>query len=431
MSQYKYISYGEKKIPLRIPAANLAFEIGPKDVHIEPREHEEILRALSEPIGLRPLSRLVAPDQKVAILVDDHTRLTPTQLILPYILDELNQGGVTDSNIEIIIASGTHRLMTPSEKREKCGEAVMARVRVRDHECLNDDKLLDFGTTERGTQILVNSDAMQADLRLAIGAIFPHFPAGWGGGAKMLLPGIAGQDAVAQFHMLGSVHPDTKLGQIETVTRREMEEFAARVGLHFIFNVALDKQGRIIRAFAGDFVRAHRAGVEFARTVYEVEVDEAVDLVISSTSPIDHDYFQVMKGLYSAEVCTKPCGEIILVSPVYEGMAATHREALRVTSLPLEDAMARIRRGNFEDSVGAAVAIYQVKLRNKFDISVVSEHLSPEEARLLGVRLYSAPNELQCIIDNRLQGDNNLKIGLLHRSTEVLPRVLDVAARNG
>jgi nickel-dependent lactate racemase len=421
----RYIQYGKEKIPLHIPAANLAFEIGPKDVHIEPQEHEEVTRALANPIGSRPLAQLVTSDQKVAIIVDDHTRLTPTRLILPYVLDELNRGGVTDSNIEIIIASGTHRLMTPSEKEEKYGRAVMTRVKVRDHECLSNDKLLDFGTTERGTHILVNSDVMQADFRLAIGVIFPHFPAGWGGGAKMLLPGIAGQDTVAQFHMLGSVHSDTKLGQVETITRREMEEFAARVGLHFIFNVVLDRGGRILKAFAGDFVKAHRAGVEFARSVYEVQVNEPADLVISSTSPIDHDYFQVMKGLYSAEVCTKPGGEIMLVSPVYEGMAATHREALQVTPLSLEEAMARIRRGDFEDSVGAVIATYQIKLRNRFDISVVSEYLSTEEARLLGVRLYSAPNKLQSVIDGRLQEGSKVKIGLLHQSTEVLPRVLN------
>ncbi len=425
MSQDRYIGYGAQRIPLCIPAANLAFEIGPKDVRIEPEQREVIAEALSNPIGSRPLSQLISPGQKVAIIVDDHTRLTPTRLILPYILDELNQGGVADSNIEIIIASGTHRLMTASEKEQKYGEAVMARVKVRDHECLNNDKLLDFGVTERGTHILVNSDAMRADFRLAIGVIFPHFPAGWGGGAKMLLPGIAGQDTVAQFHMLGSVHPDTRLGQVETVTRKEMEEFAARVGLHFIFNVVLDKDGRILRAFAGDSVKAHRAGVEFAKTIYEVEVNEPADLVISSTSPIDHDYFQVMKGLYSAEVCTKPGGEIILVSSIYEGMAATHREALQVTLLSMEEAITRIRRGDFEDSVGAVIATYQIKLRNKFDISVVSEFLPPEEARLLGVQLYNVPGELQSLIDSRLQNGPHLKIGLLHQSTEVLPRVLN------
>ncbi len=419
------IAYGRKQIPLRIAPANLAFEIGPKDVSIDPQADEEIAKALAAPIGSRRLSQLVTSDQKIAIIVDDHTRLTPTRQILPHILDELNHGNVPDAHIEIIIASGTHRPMTPSEKERKIGEAVLARVKVWDHDCLDNGKLLDFGTTERGTHILVNSDALQVDVRIAIGAIFPHFPAGWGGGAKMLLPGIAGQDTVAQFHMLGSAHPDTKLGQIDTVTRREMEEFAARVGLHFIINVVLDKRGHILRAVAGDFVEAHRVGVGFARAVYEVEVEEPADLVISSTSPIDHDYFQVMKGLYSAEVCTKQGGEIVLVSPINEGMAVTHREALQVTSLSMEEAVKRIRCGDFKDNVGAAIATYQIKLRNKFDLSIVSEHLSSEEARLLGVRLYSAPDALQSIIDSRLRDARNLKIGLLHQSTEVLPRVLE------
>lgn len=422
MSQY--IKYGEETTPIHIPASNLAFEIRPKDVNIESREREQIRRALSNPVGARPLSELVSSNQKVAIIVDDNTRLSPTKLILPYILDQLNEGGVSDSNIEIIIASGTHRLMTLAEKEEKYGKEVLARVKVRDHECLNDDKLLDFGTTERGTHLLVNSDAMKADFRLTVGTIFPHFPAGWSAGAKMLLPGIAGQETVAQFHMLGAIHADTKLGQVETATRREMEEFAERVGLHYIFNVVLDKNGHLLRAFAGDFVKAHRAGIEFARLIYEVEVDEQADLVISSTSPIDHDYFQVMKGLYSAEVCTKPGGEIILVSPVYEGMGVTHREALQVTSLPVDKALKKIRRGDFEDNVAAAIATYQIKLRNKFNISLVSENVTPAEANKLRVRLYTDPVELSSIIDRRLQGNPHLRIGVLHQSTELVPRVL-------
>ncbi len=103
----------------------------------------------------------------------------------------------------------------------------------------------------------------------------------------------------------------------------------------------------------------------------------------------------------------------------------THREALQVASLSMEEAVKRIRCGDFKDNVGAAIATYQIKLRNKFDLSVVSEHLSSEEARLLGVRLYSAPDALQSIIDSRLRDARNLKIGLLHQSTEVLPRVLE------
>ncbi len=423
MSELRAIAYGTRKIPLYVPHTNLAFEIGPKLVPNDTQAEQEIARALAEPVGTLPLFRLVSPDMRIAIIVDDHTRLTPARHILPSILEGLKRGGVPEKNITLIIAGGTHRPMSPEEKRQKFGEQVLQRFTVLDHDCLNQNKLQSFGVTKRGTFIQVNSDAMKADFRLAVGVIFPHFPAGWGGGAKMLLPGIAGAETVAQFHLLGSVHADTRLGQIDTVTRREMEEFAARVGLHFIFNVVLDAQGDILRAFAGDFVQAHRAGVESARAIYEVEVKEPADLVISSTSPIDHDYFQVMKGLYSAEVCTKPGGEIILVSPVYEGMAATHREALQVTPLPMAEAMTRIRRGEFKDNVGAAIATYQIKLRNTFGITVVSEHLPEEDARLLGVTLCTAPEELQGMIDRRLKQNRGLRIGLLHQSTEALPHV--------
>ena len=417
------INYGDKKISVRIPTGNLAFEIGPKDVQIKPQEREEIERAFREPIGSPPLSQIASPGNKVAIIIDDHTRLTPTHLILPHVIDGLNQAGIPDNDIEIIVASGTHRSMTAEEKLTKIGPEVMSRIKISDHDCLDKNKLMDFGTTQRGTHLLVNADVMKADIRITVGVIFPHFPAGWGGGAKMLLPGIAGQETVAQFHLLGGIHADTRLGQVDTVTRMEMEEFASRVGLDFIFNVVLDKDGRILGAFAGDYIKAHRAGIAFARKVYEVEVSEPADLVISSSSPIDHDYFQVMKGLYSAEVCTKPGGEIILVSPIYEGMAVTHLEALSVTSLSMHDAMRRIKEGDFEDNVGAAIATYQIKLRDTFRLTIISEYLTQEEAGFLGVNLYPHPEQLQEIINRRLQDDPKLKIGVLHQSTEVLPRI--------
>ncbi len=415
------ITYGKRQLPIDIPEDNLAFAVGPKEVDIARQGDEMIRETLLNPIGTPPLSDLVTPGQTVAVIVDDHTRLTPTHRILPYLLDELNRGGVPDADIQIIIASGTHRAMTKAEKVQKLGDAVMGRVVVRDHEYLNREKLLDFGTTDHGTHILVNADAIQADIRLVVGTIFPHFPAGWSAGAKMLLPGIAGEETVAQFHMLGASHPDTQLGQIDTITRREMESFAARVGLHFIFNVVLDKHGRLLRCFAGDYVKAHRAGVAFARQVYEVAIGEPADLVISSTSPIDHDYFQVMKGLYSAEVCARPGGEIMVVSPLYEGMAVTHLEALQVTPLAMDVALDRIRKGDYQDMVGAAIATYQIKLCARFKLSVVSEFLSEEHAQLLGVRLYSDPDSLQAVIDSRLQLTPNLKIGILHQSTEVVP----------
>jgi nickel-dependent lactate racemase len=417
------IEYGDQDLLVEIPPQNLAFEIGPKEGAIEPQEAGEISRALAAPIGTPPLSQIVRAGQTVAIIVDDHTRLTPTDRILPFILDELNKGGVSDSGVRIIIASGTHRAMTHDEKVEKLGQPILDRLTVLDHDCLNNDKLLDYGTTDHGVRILVNTDAMATDVRLAIGTIFPHFPAGWSAGAKMLLPGIAGQDTVAQFHLLGATHDDTHLGQIDTITRHEMEAFASRVGLHFIFNVVLDKDGHLLRAFAGDFIQAHRAGVMFARSIYEVEVSQPADVLISSTSPIDHDYFQVMKGLYSAEVCTKPGGEIIVVSPLYEGMAATHMAALEVTPLTMNQALSKIRNHEYEDSSGAAIATYQIRLRDRFSLSVVSQHLPLDVARQLGVELYSDPSALQAILDRRLRANPGLKIGILHQSTEVVPRV--------
>jgi len=300
------IRYEDRDLELDIPAKNIIFDVRPLDVPAVTDWSATLLDALANPIGTPKLEEMVRPGQRVVLIVDDNTRPTPVHRIAPVVLDELNRAGIPDSDIQAVIASGTHRAMTDAEKIAKYGQPLMDRIPFLTHGYKDPEKLVDYGTTERGTRILVNKDVVAADFRIAIGNIIPHHPTGWSAGAKAVLPGVGGQETVAQMHFLGSRYP--ALGRVDTPMRHEMEDFAEKINLNFILNVILSREEELVGAVSGDFIKAHRAGIEISKKVYGLPIPELADMVISSTSPVDFDLFQGDKGITSAQPATKQGG---------------------------------------------------------------------------------------------------------------------------
>ncbi|MDD4107854.1 MAG: nickel-dependent lactate racemase, partial [Prolixibacteraceae bacterium] len=313
------VHYGKRLIDLSIPSGRLAFNLKANAFSPPEDEQQEIRRALREPLGCGRLKDIVSPDASVVILGDDYTRVTPQDRIIPLILDELNEAGVSNDQIKIIIAYGTHRPMSEDEIEKKYGRELMKRVTITGHDCHNN--LVDKGVTRRGTHIIVNKEVLEADFRIAVGGVLPHHPVGWSGGAKMLLPGIAGVKTTNAMHLLGAT--EQQLGKIITPCRDEMEDFAREVGLHFILNVLQTENGELLKAVSGHFIDAHREAVSWGEKIYGVPFKERADITISSAYPADYDLTQADKGLFSAELATKPGGEIILLSPCEEGIAPT------------------------------------------------------------------------------------------------------------
>ncbi len=413
------IPYGSRFLEMHIPQTNLLFDAGPRDVAPAADPDGVILDALAHPIGTPPLRSLVKSGQRVIVIGDDNTRLTPTGEIIPLLLDELNRAGIPDRDINLIIAQGTHRPMTCAEIMEKYGRPVLSRVAILPHSYKDPRNLMDYGTTRRGTRILVNRHVMEADVRIAVGNIIPHHPTGWSAGAKALLPGVAGEETVAQMHLLGARYP--ALGEVDTPMRQEMEDFAAKVGLTFILNVVLNRQGEIVHDVAGHFVAAHRAGVELSKQVYGVPIPALADMTISSTSPIDFDFFQADKGITAAEPATVPGGEIVLVSACHEGVSPAHPElADYVGKMTNTEIWALLRDQQIPDPLTAAEAIVINDIASKRRITVVTEGLSPELCQRMGFR-HVWPNDLAAYIAEQLRKDPGLKVGVLRQSAEVVP----------
>jgi len=411
------VNYGAEQIELKIPQSNLCFDLHPKEYRKINGVQEEVLSAIKNPVGCNLLQEIVKPQDEVVIIADDNTRLTPVNIIIPVLLDELNRSGVKDKNIKLIIAGGSHRPMRPNEILKRFGESVLSRVKVTPHNY--EENLVDYGVTKRGTQIWINKEVVDADVRIGVGGILPHLPAGWAGGAKIVLPGVAGKDSVDQLHLLGACDPKIELGKVQTSFREEIEEFASKIGLDFIVNCIFDQNENIIKVVAGHFVTAHRKGVEYAREVFEVECKEKADLTISSTYPVDFDFFQADKGLFSAALATKKGGEVVLVSPCYEGIGPHADQFMALANLNTLEVLDTIKNGEVSDIMGASEVILLNSVKDKCKITIVSEGLNEAEVKKMGCQ-YLPVSSLQELINR--YSESGLKIGVIHQSAEIFPQ---------
>lgn len=413
------IPYKQGFLDVKIPSRNFAFDVGPAGVRPAVDPAGLVRTVLREPIGLPPLAKLVRQGSQVLILADDNTRRTPMPLILPVLLDELNLAGVSDSDIKVLIASGTHRHMTRDEIERKFGPEVLSRIPVLFHRYKDPVQLRDYGVTKRGTPIQINRSLVEADFRIAVGDIIPHYPAGWSGGAKAVLPGVAGEPTTAAIHYLGCRNPLIK--GVETEMRHEMEEVAAAAGLDFIVNTTLTRDGEIVDVVAGHYIAAHRVGVKKSTKVYGVPVPESVDLCISSASPVDLDLFQAAKGISAAEMVTRPEGEIVLVSGCVEGISPAHPELSDYLGRMTTSELWRLAEsGSPPDPLTCAGAILINTVRDKVRITVASEGLSPAVCSSLGLG-YVHPEELSAYVQGRISNQPSLRVGVLRCSAELFP----------
>ena len=281
---------------------------------------EEIRERFEHPTGTLPLREMARGHRDAVVIVDDLSRPTPAHRLVPLILNELNEGGIADDAILIIVGLGCHFPMTRIDLMKKLGEDVLRRVEIICHNI--DDEMSDLGTSSFGTPIHINRFVTASDLKIGVGGIYPHAGPGFGGGAKIVVPGVAGLETTRHNHSLESGGVG---GDLRNPTRMDMEEIAEKVGLDFIANVVLNGRREIVGLFVGHPVEAHREGVGFVREVSGLETWPEADVVVANAYPMDTAYIYVGKGawpLWEAEV--KEGAVKILVAACPEG-AGIHR----------------------------------------------------------------------------------------------------------
>ncbi len=284
----------------------------------------EYRRALAAPMHASTLAARDLRGKRFVLVMDDLTRPTPAQLLLPLLLADLERTGADLNNARVLVALGVHRPMTESEMARKAGRETLARVRWENHDAYAAQRLAHLGTTSSGTPVFVNRALVEADLIISVSSIEPHVLAGFGGGLKNLVPGCAGAETIARNHLVGTT--GREIAQIgvdpdSNPLRRDLEEAAGLLKAEvFLVNTVLNPRQEIVRIFAGDARAAHREGVHLAREIYGVRVPEPADVVITNSAPMDSDLRQGAKCIGNTLAAVKERGTILALLRCREGV---------------------------------------------------------------------------------------------------------------
>jgi nickel-dependent lactate racemase len=361
----------------------------------EERETDIIKKGLENPVGLPRIREMVKGKKKVLILVDDYTRNTPINIILPEVLKEMSAAGINKTNIRMLIASGTHRPMTQAEKLKKFGHRVMADYTVLDHRYNNPKELVQLKNTAGGTDIWVNRAVIESDYVIGIGQIVPHRVAGFSGGGKIIQPGACGAITTGQTHWLSAQFPGNEIiGRIDNPVRQEIEAVAKAAGLKFIANAVLDGKAKIAHFICGDPLKAFRLGARKSMEIFGVSMPEPVEIVITDSYPADLNLWQAAKGIYSADLALKPGGILILITPCPEGVCAEHPQILDIGYCSLTEMESMVKRGEIQDLTLAAHLVHVGRIVSEKAIGViVSSGIEPQAAAKLGLHWAATPQE--------------------------------------
>jgi nickel-dependent lactate racemase len=328
--------YGDTQIELTFPAS---WDLNYLSMPVENRpklSREGILKAFSKPIGTKPISELARGKKEVIILFDDMTRPTRVNELVPFVLDELHRGGIEDKGIRFLCSPGTHGALKLDDFEKKLGKAVLERFPVYNHNSYENCTLL--GHTSFGTPVSLNTEFVNCDLKIGIGCILPHWTRGFGGGGKLMMPGIAHIDtieanhsrvaksgprnAVAQVGVLPDLPTNIGWGKYEgNRMRLDIEEAVRMAGFDIIVNAIVNLRRETTDLFVGDPIEAHIAGVKVAEKVYPTPRVFDMDIVVANT------FFKANEAPIAAFL-SRPCikesgGDMVLIVNAPDGQV-TH-----------------------------------------------------------------------------------------------------------
>ena len=273
---------------------------------------------LADPIGTKPLRELAAGKQQVVILFDDLDRPTPADRIAPLILAELHAAGITDEQIRFIAATGAHRFLSLEDASKKLGPDVCRRYPFFNHNLFN--HVVDVGRTSLGTPLWIGREVMKCDLKIGIGGLIPYHSTGhlFGGGAKIILPGVSGKETINHHHLEVSQMP--RVGDV-SAERANAEEAAKIVGLDFKVDLLMNARREVVDLVAGCPIEGYRAGYSRGRAVYETEMAEGMDVVVLNAYP---QSTQPYKALWCVQQSVRDGGDVVVVAHRPEGMQQLH-----------------------------------------------------------------------------------------------------------
>jgi nickel-dependent lactate racemase len=318
------LAYGEEGLEINLPDHLNIDILGSKYTEGLPDQTAAIEDALLSPIDLKPLRDIVKKSDTVGIVINDITRPMPYKIILPILLRQL--GNVPNKRILLLNATGTHRPNTNAELKEMLGEDILSRYRIIQNDADDRSSHEFVGTTKSGNEIRLHKAYLDCDIRILTGFIEPHFFAGFSGGGKAVMPGLALLETILTNHSVKNIdHPKAAWGvTYGNPIWEEIQQAASLAPPDFLLNVALNKDKKITAVFAGDFRKAYQQGCEYVRKNTMVAAGKLYDIVITSNSgyPSDINLYQAVKGMSAAARIVAKGGSIVVVAECRDGIPA-------------------------------------------------------------------------------------------------------------
>lgn len=384
------LPYFKEQLKLEVPDERLAGVLVSRSEEYVPEkgETELVEDALANPIGSARLRDLAVGKKHVVIISSDHTRPVPSAVTMPALLKEIRSTNA-DCRITILVATGMHRPTTHDELVAKYGADIVANEEIVVHDAYNDGDMAFKGILPSGGELWINKLADEADLLISEGFIEPHFFAGFSGGRKSVLPGIASKKTVLWNHnALFIADKHARAGSLEENPIHKDMFFAAKAaGLAFILNVVINSEKKVIAAFAGDVGEAHAKGCEFVASLAQVKAIPA-DIVVTTNGgyPLDQNIYQTVKGMTAGEACVKNGGVIIIASSCMDGHGGEFFYKLladKPSAKAANDALDGVAPADTEFDQWEAQIL--ARILTKCTVIIVSRHCSPDMIKAMHI----------------------------------------------
>jgi len=415
------LKYGKEEIRLPIEDKNIIkiLDMEKQEVLLNPEN--KLRELLKNPIGCPSLRELIFQKKasKILIIVNDITRPTPYEIILPPLLDELRQIGIKKENIIFIIATGIHRSNSPEEIKEIFGENIFSAYKFINHDC-DDPYLKDLGKLKSENKLWVNPIISETDFVITTGVIVPHYFAGFSGGRKSILPGICGRKTIEDNHSK-MVYPDARAGNLKgNPVHEEMQEAAEKVGVDFNINVVTDENHKIIEIVAGELLTSWQYGVEVCKQIYICPIKKKAEVVIASAGgyPKDINVYQAQKALENAYQAIKPGGTIILTAECLEGYGeATFEKWIEEANVP-DDIIKRLKK---KFVLGGHKAYAIARVAKEVEVILISSLLQDKVRKLFFIPMENISQALN-YVEDKYGGD--FQAYILPSGNTVVPRLV-------
>lgn len=409
------LQYGQGELSLNIPDDWEVDVIRKVQMPVIDNPEAAVADALAQPVGCERLVDLARSTQRACIVICDITRPVPNGSVLPVLIRQLMDGGLDKDRISILVATGLHRPNLGDELREVIGDDwVYDNITIHNHYAQNDDDHVEIGKSSAGTPVKLDRRFMEADLRIVVGLVEPHFMAGYSGGRKLITPGVAHKDTITYLHSaLFMEQPKAANCIVDgNPLHQQQLEVVEMIGGALAINVVIDEKRRLSFVNFGEIVESHSETVKYLRSYAEIFVKQRYKTVITSSGgyPLDKTYYQTVKGMVGAQEILAPGGDLFIVSEISEGIGSReYVEAQKnLVSLGGEGFVQSLQNKEY-----AAIDEWQTEMQVKpmriGTVHLYTQGLTDEEHQLTGVEKVE---DLEAAI---------IKSGASHKKVAVIP----------